>query len=68
MRHRGRLVEMLVIEQMSDGELCDVVVPAGSIIEWESEDDWNHDVTDEAINDCAVYLSENPNTKRINLN
>ena len=54
----GRLLRPLVIETEVDGEESVVVVPRNCIIEYSSEEEYPHDVTDEDIKEAAQLLNE----------
>ena len=51
----GKLKEKLVIES---GDIL-TVIPAGSIVEISSEDDYPHDVSEEQLEEAVDYLKNN---------
>lgn len=52
---KGILVEKLVIQ--TDNEL--IVIPAGVIIEFSSNDEFEHQTTNKSIKDAVEYLAKN---------
>ncbi len=55
----GKLVEKLVLETKIEGKTSVVVVPKGAVIEFASEDDYPHEISDEDIKDAVSYMKKN---------